>query len=55
MDLHYQYSDYIVETMHHSVMHGYPVNPPIWWVDPTNADALTEDTRKLKTLYAKKH
>jgi alpha-glucosidase (family GH31 glycosyl hydrolase) len=26
--------------MDNSIANGTPVNPPIWWVDPTNADAL---------------
>lgn len=50
VDLHDQFTDIIIEAMDHSIMHGHPVNAPIWWIDPTNEDALACDTRK-HTLY----
>lgn len=41
--LHTAYSDIIVKAMENSINKGYPVNAPIWWVDPTNVDALSCD------------
>ncbi|KAJ3631195.1 hypothetical protein MTP99_012339 [Tenebrio molitor] len=38
--LHEEYADEILNAMNNSIKDGTPVNPPIWWVDPTNADAL---------------
>ncbi|XP_068907022.1 myogenesis-regulating glycosidase-like isoform X1 [Tenebrio molitor] len=38
--LHEEYADEILNAMNNSITDGTPVNPPIWWVDPTNADAL---------------
>lgn len=51
VELHVNYTDIIVEAMENSTNYGYPVNPPIWWVDPTNPDALASDTR----MYWNKH
>ncbi|KAM3958509.1 myogenesis-regulating glycosidase [Aphomia sociella] len=39
-ELHAEYTDVIVEAMEASVRDGTPVNPPIWWLDPTDEDAL---------------
>lgn len=41
--LHEKYSSKIIAAMQASVQHGTPVNPPIWWVDPTDARALATD------------
>nr|QOL02380.1 putative family 31 glucosidase KIAA1161 protein [Glyphodes pyloalis] len=38
--LHAEYADTIVAAMEASVRDGTPVNPPIWWLDPTDEDAL---------------
>jgi hypothetical protein len=46
--LHEEYADEILNAMNNSITDGTPVNPPIWWVDPTNADALKVDDGKLK-------
>lgn len=35
-DLHAQYTDEIMEVFEEAVKRGEPVNPPIWWVDPTD-------------------
>ncbi|XP_041786572.1 myogenesis-regulating glycosidase-like [Anopheles merus] len=39
--LHETYSDYIIQRMRLAVSHGTPVNPPIWWLDPTDKIAQT--------------
>ncbi|XP_049791625.1 myogenesis-regulating glycosidase-like [Schistocerca nitens] len=39
-DLHARYAPRIVELMRKAVQDGSPVNPPIWWVDPTDDTAL---------------
>jgi hypothetical protein len=46
--LHEEYADEILNAMNNSITDGTPVNPPIWWVDPTNADALKVNDGKLK-------
>ncbi|XP_014212856.1 myogenesis-regulating glycosidase-like [Copidosoma floridanum] len=38
-DLHAQYSPNIIDLMKKAVSTGAPINPPIWWVDPTSAEA----------------
>ncbi|CAG9116664.1 unnamed protein product [Plutella xylostella] len=38
--LHADYADVIVAAMEASVKRGTPVNPPIWWLDPTDEEAL---------------
>ncbi|XP_018321537.1 myogenesis-regulating glycosidase-like [Agrilus planipennis] len=45
--LHDQYSNYIIQTMETSIEKGYPVNAPLWWVDPTDPDSLKEDTEYM--------
>ena len=36
VDLHAQYTPLIIERFKLAVKAGDPVNPPIWWVDPTD-------------------
>ncbi|XP_029674383.1 myogenesis-regulating glycosidase-like [Formica exsecta] len=38
-DLHANYTPEILNAMQQAVTNGTPVNPPIWWVDPTNKEA----------------
>ncbi|XP_053611425.1 myogenesis-regulating glycosidase-like isoform X2 [Plodia interpunctella] len=38
--LHAAYTDDIIAAMEASVRDGTPVNPPIWWIDPTDPVAL---------------
>ncbi|KAJ9587298.1 hypothetical protein L9F63_019174 [Diploptera punctata] len=45
--LHYQYSDKIIQLAKNKVKDGTPINPPIWWIDPTDEDALTIDSEFL--------
>ncbi|EFA02566.2 myogenesis-regulating glycosidase [Tribolium castaneum] len=45
--LHADYADAIIEAMNNSIATGAPVNPPIWWVDPTNPDALKANDEYL--------
>lgn len=39
MDLHANYSSYIIELMKENVRTGAPVNPPIWWISPNDSTA----------------
>ncbi|XP_049766153.1 myogenesis-regulating glycosidase-like [Schistocerca cancellata] len=45
--LHAQYAPRIVELMRKAVRDGSPVNPPIWWLDPTDETALATDSEFL--------
>ncbi|GJQ75090.1 hypothetical protein Trydic_g9703 [Trypoxylus dichotomus] len=47
VELHTKYADKIIAAMNKSVSDGYPVNPPVWWVDPTNPEALKQDTEYM--------
>ncbi|CAH2049634.1 unnamed protein product, partial [Iphiclides podalirius] len=38
--LHADFADLIAEAMQKAVETGEPVNPPIWWLDPTDEEAL---------------
>ncbi|KAJ8714336.1 hypothetical protein PYW07_002561 [Mythimna separata] len=40
-DLHAEYADVIFHAMEHAVSDGTPVNTPLWWIDPTDEEALT--------------
>ncbi|XP_076252804.1 myogenesis-regulating glycosidase-like [Rhynchophorus ferrugineus] len=40
VQLHEQYAPKIIEAMQRSVSDGSPVNPPVWWADPDNEQAL---------------
>jgi len=46
MNLRSNYTDTIVDLMKNTVANGSPVNPPVWWIDPTDADAYAIDDRK---------
>ncbi|XP_075979492.1 myogenesis-regulating glycosidase-like isoform X2 [Anticarsia gemmatalis] len=39
-ELHAEYADVIFEAMEAAVADGTPVNKPIWWIDPTDEEAL---------------
>lgn len=45
--LHAQYSDLIMERFALAVSTGEPVNPPLWWVAPTDRTAHRINDRKL--------
>jgi alpha-glucosidase len=47
VDLHIQYAPNIIRAMNQSISDGTPVNPPIWWVDPTDRIALASDDEYL--------
>lgn len=36
MDIRSNYTETIIQLMRQSVADGSPVNPPIWWIDPTD-------------------
>ncbi|XP_029674396.1 myogenesis-regulating glycosidase-like isoform X3 [Formica exsecta] len=38
-DLHANQTSEILNAMQQAITNGTPVNPPIWWVDPTNKEA----------------
>lgn len=46
MNLRSNYTDTIVDLMKNTVANGSPVNPPVWWIDPTDTDAYEIDDRK---------
>jgi len=46
MNLRSNYTDTIVDLMKNTVANGSPVNPPVWWIDPTDVDAYAIDDRK---------
>jgi hypothetical protein len=51
--LHADYADAIVNAMLASMIEGTPVNPPIWWLDPTDEDALAVWDGKIKKMKIK--
>lgn len=53
MDLRGNYTDVVIELMRKSV-NGSPINPPIWWIDPTDADAYAIDDGKERIAVFKK-
>ncbi|XP_011868140.1 PREDICTED: uncharacterized family 31 glucosidase KIAA1161 isoform X3 [Vollenhovia emeryi] len=38
-DMHADHQKIIVNAMKQAIENGTPVNPPIWWIDPTNSEA----------------
>ncbi|XP_011139397.1 myogenesis-regulating glycosidase isoform X2 [Harpegnathos saltator] len=38
-ELHAEYTPTILKHMQQAITNGTPVNPPIWWIDPTNKEA----------------
>lgn len=42
--LHYQYSGLIFTLASQAITNGYPINRPIWWIDPTDPVAQTIDS-----------
>lgn len=40
VQMHAEYSPRIIAAMNQSIENGTPVNPPIWWLDPTDQVAL---------------
>jgi len=38
-ELHDNYTTEILAAMQQAIDNGTPVNPPIWWIDPTNVVA----------------
>lgn len=47
VELHDKYTNVIIAAMNESISKGYPVNAPIWWIDPANPDALANDDGKF--------
>lgn len=39
--LHYQYSPLIISLARQATTNGYPINRPLWWIDPTDPVAQT--------------
>jgi len=50
MNIHANYTDTIIELMRSSVGKGSPLNPPVWWIDPTDPVAQTIADGKLIRL-----
>lgn len=47
-DLHAQYADKITELAIKATEDGSPINPPIWWIDPTDETAQVIDSGWLE-------
>ncbi|XP_050054629.1 myogenesis-regulating glycosidase-like isoform X3 [Aphis gossypii] len=47
MNLRANYTDTIIELMRGSVAKGTPLNPPVWWIDPTDLVAQVIDNEYL--------
>ncbi|KAK4005613.1 hypothetical protein OUZ56_007313 [Daphnia magna] len=45
--LHYQYSGLILTLASQAMTNGYPINRPLWWIDPTDPVAQTIDSEYL--------
>lgn len=51
MDIRGKYTDTIIELMRSSVGKGSPLNPPVWWIDPTDPVAqLIDDGKKITSV-----
>lgn len=37
--------------MEQAIIYGTPVNPPIWWIDPTNPEAHKINDGKFVKIY----
>lgn len=44
--LHFQYSDKIIKLAKMKVADGTPINLPLWWLDPSDEEALRIDSGK---------
>ena len=42
--LHVQYADTIISLARESTINGYPINRPLWWIDPLDPVALSIDS-----------
>nr|AHH86056.1 glycoside hydrolase family 31 [Phaedon cochleariae] len=47
VNLHQNYTAALLRAVEASKLNGSPVNPPIWWIDPTDAEALACDDEFL--------
>jgi len=50
MDLRNKHTDTIIELMRTNVAKGSPVNPPVWWIDPTDPIAHSIADGKLSNI-----
>jgi len=50
MNLRANYTDTIIKLMRRSVSEGSPLNPPVWWIDPTDPVAQTIADGKLVNI-----
>lgn len=49
--MHDAYTSEIVAAMQQAIDDGTPVNPPIWWVDPTDSEAQKINDGKFVRMY----
>lgn len=49
--MHADHTPVILKAMQQAVADGTLVNPPIWWVDPTNKEAHKINDGKLIRIY----
>lgn len=53
MNLRNNYTDTIVDLMKNTVAKGSPVNPPVWWIDPTDPDAhdISDGNEMIQSMF----
>ncbi len=44
--LHVQYSSTIISLARQATVNGWPINRPLWWIDPLDSEALAIDSGK---------
>lgn len=51
VQIHENYADKIIAAMNKVLVDGTPVNPPIWWIAPTDPIALSVGDGKFHTSF----
>ena len=49
--LHAQYADAIIRLARQSTVDGWPINRPVWWLDPSDPVAQTIDSGKYRHVF----
>lgn len=52
MNIRSNYTNTIIGLMKKSVANGSPLNPPVWWIDPTDPVAQSIDDGKTFSIRA---
>lgn len=53
VDLHLDYAEVFEAAINRTISHGEPINLPIWYIDPTNKDAIKVNDGKIYLTYTK--